>query len=44
MRAIIRVILPETTDDQAIKVKKVIEKSLKDEPVKIEIELSLMAR
>jgi len=44
MRAIIRIILPNTTDDQAIKIKKIVEKSLKDETVEREIELNLMSR
>lgn len=44
MRAIIRVILPTTTDDQAIKIKKLIEKALKEEVIEREIEMSLMAR
>jgi len=44
MRAIIRVILPEVTDEQAIKIKALIEKALKDSVVKRDIEMNLMAR
>jgi len=44
MRAIIRVILPTTTDDQAVKVKKAIEKALADVAVEKEIEMNLMSR
>jgi len=44
MRAIIRIVLPETTDDQAIKIKAKIEAALKDSVVKREIEMTLLAR
>jgi len=44
MRAIIRVILPDTTDKKAIEVKGIIEKALKEETVEREVELNLMSR
>lgn len=42
-RAIIRIMLPSTTDEEAVKLKKKIEELVKDIP-DVDVELSILAR